>query len=436
MKRILVAVITIMFALLGLPQASAATVDVTVYSQSGELSDGDRSFLTTETAKLQFPEQVKHVHYVLLTTNDSKFNDTVEKFAKSEHPDWVSSDQKKWAPGVLIVAVGLDPRRNGIYCGDDVCAALNLDGNSHLEKSLDAGKDSFKSGRYAAGLFAMTKASLEESSGIGGWIAGGMAALGGFIALIATPIVIRRNKIKKARENFDYISKHYADVAQRFSEIDIMAHNLSSPLADEKLRREFNEVKSQFLSVHELQQRIPDLAGAADGVFAKYAKDIGKMKDATEKMKTAATNIETLSNMERGDETVRRNELSRIRVDLREATLKTQAHYLEGQRLVDLTETIDVHSPEFMNTFARLLDDTALFFKLVAEEQKLKGQEKGSVPRIYESGWAPGYGYHSYVSFTLMNTWHDDAIQAESSSSSVDSSYSSGFSGGGGSSSW
>lgn len=438
MKRLFIAFLTVLFAIASAPAAHASAVQVTVSSQSGELSAADREFLEAETAKLNLPEQVKEVHYVVFTNNKSKFNDTMEQFAREKHPDWLSEDNDKWAPGVLIVSVGLDPRRNGLYCGDDVCAALNLDGNGHLEKSLAAGKDSFKAGRYAAGLFAMTKAANQESKSSPwvGWLVGGLVGTGGLFVAVITPILLRRAKIKKARENFAFVSQHYADVAQRITEIDVMAHNLNSPLADDRLRLDFDEVRNQFLSVHELQQRIPDLAGAPNKVFAKYAKDIEKMKDATEKMRTASANIETLSKMERGDEHVRRSELSRLRVDLREATLKSSAHHLEGQRLVELTETLDVRSPDFMDTFARLLDDTTLFFKLVATEKNLKGQDSGTTPRVYESGWAPGYGYHSYVSFSLMNSWHDDAIRAESSSSSVDTSYSSGFSGGGGSSSW
>ncbi|MDU0479146.1 DUF5129 domain-containing protein [Staphylococcus chromogenes] len=434
MKRLFISLALAMFGCFCAPLAQAMPSEVTVTSQSGELSDGDREFLVTETNRLELPEQVQRVHYVVLSHNGSKFNDSMVNFAKEKHPDWLSADQQKWAPGVLVVAVGLDPRRNGMYCGEDVCAALNLNSNGHLSDSLDAGKDSFRDGRYAAGLFAMTKASLAEHketpmwgvfTGIGGAITAGLALL--FAGL-------RINRVNKARKQFAFVTEHYADVAQRFDEINVMAHNLNSPLADDTLRRDFAEVRDEFLSIHELQQRIPDLTGAPRKVFAKYASDIAKMHAATEKMKNAMDNIETLSRMERGDASVRRAELSELRIDLREAALKSTKYQSEGNRLVAFAEGMDVESEDFMDHYARLLDDTSLFFKLVAEEQNLKGQDAGETPHVYDSDWRPGYGYHNFVAFSTMNSWHSSAVATESSS--VDTSYSGGFSGGGGSSSW
>ena len=60
-------------------------------------------------------------------------------------------------------------------------------------------------------------------------------------------------------------------------------------------------------------------------------------------------------------------------------------------------------------------------------------------PHLYDSGFYVGVGYNGFVPFSAVHSWDSDATAANSSSSSsggVNSSFSSGFSGSGGSSSF
>lgn len=417
---------------------AAGSVQVSVFSDNGAL-DVDREFLEQETAKLDLPPEVTRVHYVLLSTNDDKFNDTMEQHIRATEPSMIADNDDRWANGVLISAVGLDPRRNGLYCGDDVCAALGLDKGSHLDHALDAGKDSFKNDRFGPGLLQQVSAALEEpedgNGGMWGGIIGGTAVVGGLGAMATAFVAMRKSSAKKRREQFDYVSKNYGRIGQKLQEIDVRAHSLTSPIANDELRRQWAEVRDTFLSLHDTQSRIPDLLGADDKTLRKYGKDISSMYEATTHLEQAENNIDKLWDMEHGDTATRRRELENLREDLRAARLETAQHDAEVNELLHRCEqlALRLEADNFMDDYARLLRDSAVTSGYIAKEKGFKGLDN-EAPKLHESGWRPGVGYYSYTPFVIMSTWNDEAQAA--SSTSTNTSYSSGFSGGGGSSSW
>lgn len=462
MNRLLTAFATLFFILgvsglvtpgtfggLGTPVAAAqgtktAATTVGVWSESGEL-DIDREFLENETEKLPLPDEVKHVEYLVFSENDEKFNDTVEKWVKANRPELLADSKQRWANGVLISAVGLDPRKNGIYCGDDVCSAMGLNNGRHRDYALEGGKSSFKAKRFGAGLLEQVKAANEDPSVHAakdkrdetfGWLFGGIGTLTGIGAAIGAIFYGRNQRAKRTRNKFDYISKNYGRVAGALQEIDVRAHNLTSPLANDELRKQWTEVRDTFLELHDTQSRIPDLFGADKKTLLKYSKDVGKMHLATERMEKAEENINKLFDMEHGSVDARRRELSDLRSNLREAKLETSKYDADVDELIARVEQLSqqLDSPDFMNTYAVLLADSAQVFKYVTEEKDYKGTD-GEVPKLYDKDWRPGYGYNSYVPFVTYSAWHSDAVAA-ASSSSTDTTYSSGFTGGGGSSSW
>lgn len=148
--RALSLVVTFLLTVLTAPLAHAATLPaVYVWSQGGELT-ADTGRLHSETAAIGLPPQVTEVDYLAFSHNDANFNDTVFNHAKQNKPDMLSADQRTWAPGHLIVGLGLDPHKNGLYCADDVCQAMQIDSATHLshqQQAINAGKDDFRAGR-------------------------------------------------------------------------------------------------------------------------------------------------------------------------------------------------------------------------------------------------------------------------------------------------
>lgn len=118
------------------------------------LSPEDEQRLQRDTANINAPEVVKNFHYMVFETNHENILDDVEEVLRSQYPEMI--DQSKgenghMADGVLIVGVGMDPRRAFIYSGDDVTDELMLNDDSYREELLDAMKPGVKDGNIPPG---------------------------------------------------------------------------------------------------------------------------------------------------------------------------------------------------------------------------------------------------------------------------------------------
>ncbi|WP_164546386.1 DUF5129 domain-containing protein [Corynebacterium hylobatis] len=434
--------------------AAVAAREVEVIDLAGELSATDEQLLLERTPGLELPGEVTDVAYILFAENDDNLNDTVREFGEDERSDLISAERDKWAPGALIVAVGLDPQKMGVYCGDDVCAAIGIYGEGRLDGILDRMETPLRNGNWAAGMLEGAAAAgdptaVRESSEFPAWagwaIGGGIGVLavgGGTAAVVAT----RRSQVKKAREQFDEVQRDYGRVAQELQAIDVRAHSLTSPLANDALRRQWEEVKSGFLGLNETFDRLEGLRHeSSDAEFRELQEPIATAHEQVTRMRTAEENIELLAGMEHGDAELRRRELTELHEDILEAGagiedagLRERLSLLDA-RVLDLRSRLE--APGFMDEFADLVGDHRV---LVAAAQQRLYEESGTeetsdegrrAPRVWESGWRPAYGYGNYVPFAVVHTWHSSDQQAASaSSSSATTGYSAGgFSGGGGS---
>ncbi|HKM25664.1 MAG TPA: DUF5129 domain-containing protein, partial [Corynebacterium sp.] len=138
--------------------ASVAVRGVEVLDLADELSDADEQLLLDRTPSIDLPAEVTDVTYILFPTNDDNLNDTVRYFGEDERRDLISEAGDKFAPGALIVAVGRDPQRMGVYCGDDVCDAVGIYTPGRLDGILDRMRQPLRDGNLAAGMLEGTKA--------------------------------------------------------------------------------------------------------------------------------------------------------------------------------------------------------------------------------------------------------------------------------------
>lgn len=461
MRPFLTAVTAVLLGLaaLGLaPGVSAAAVrEVEVLDLADELSAADEQFLRDRTPAIDLPAEVTDVTYILFRTNDDNLNDTVRHFGENERRDLISEAADKWAPGALIVAVGRDPQRMGVYCGDDVCDAAGIYSPGRLDGILDRMRPPLRDGNLAAGMLEGTKAvadptAVRESSEFPawiGWLLGGVAAVGGLAAAVFAWVFTRRKVTSTARGQFDTVQRDYGRVAQQLQAIDVRAHSLTSPLANDELRRQWDEVKTGFLGLNTTFDQLEGLtAGSADKEFWRRRKALATAHEQVTRLRTAEENIEQLAQMEHGDADIRRRELTdlhedilRAVSDLEDVDLKNRLSLLDD-RVLALRGRLD--APGFMDEFADLVTDHRV---LVEAAQKKLYEESGTresgdrtrhAPALWDAGWRPGYGYGNYVPYAVIHSWHASDVQAaQSSSSSATTGYSSGgFSGGGGSSSY
>lgn len=438
------------------PAPTEAGVAVGVEDDDDELSAGDRDVLRTETARLALPEQVTHVEYLVLDGDGDELNDATLGFAEDRRPDLLAPDGESWAPGRLIVAVDMGERHNGIYCGDDVCVALDLFEGPHLDGSLEAMKDPLRRGNVAAGLLAGATAAAdpsvvtepEEFPAWAGWLLGGLGVAGAG-AVGAAVVASRRKKAATAREQFDRVSREYGRVAGELNGIDVRANSLTSPLADDELRSQWEDVKTRFLELDTVMGRLGDLRPeSSDSEFRAAAGDIETAHTTVDQMARAEANIDELFRMEQGDATVRRRQVGELREDMAAAALGTTDEKLvaEARRLQDSADELarDAGAEDFMDRYARLTMDHRLVVDAIraremADVEAASDAGERRAPRIYDSDWRVGHGYGGFVPFYMVSSWHAHDVQAaqSASSSGTNTGYSSAsFSGGGGSSSF
>ncbi|GAB3695713.1 DUF5129 domain-containing protein [Corynebacterium nasicanis] len=436
--RSLIAALVLGIALLGLPPATAAADRVEVIDLADDLSDADEQLLLDRTPTIDLPAEVASVTYVLFPDNDDNLNDTVRYFGEEQRRDLISVEGDKFAPGQLIVAVGLDPRRMGVYCGDDVCDAIGFYSPGRQDGILDRMEQPLRDGNWAAGMLEGTRAVADptavretSSGGIGlwGWLLGAGAAALGLLAAVGIWIGTRRSQAQTARQQFDVVQRDYGRVAQDLQAIDVRAHSLTSPLANDQLRGQWEQVKEQFLGLNETFDQLDGLtAGSADREFRGRREAIATAHEQVEKMKTAEANIETLARMEHGDAEIRRRELTAMHEDV----LTLDAPELR-ERILALRARLD--DPRFMDDFADLVTEHRI---VVEEAQKklyadsdLDLDRDNRAPALWDSGWRPG----AYLPYGTVYAWHTadvEAAQPSTSSTSATTGYSSGgFSGGG-----
>ena len=448
-----------LFVVLLLPMAAAtaqtttATRSVEVPLRGGQLTEDDVRLLENETPDLSLPATVNRVVYLVFGSNESNLNDSLRHYAERDDRSLLSGSEDKFAPGSLIVAVGMDPRRVGVACGDDVCNAINFYGSGRMDGILDEMRVPLRQSgdpNIAAALLAGARAAgdtavvAEGDSDVSGWwILGGIS---GVAAVVTAGSLVwgQRHQRRRVREHYNHVVGNYARVASQLDSIDVRAHSLSSPLADDALRRDWEDVRTRFLATDSTVQRLSGIGDeVGDRELAGHRKEITEAYEAVRQMENAEHNIDEFFRMEHGDDTVRRRRLTELHEDLVEARTTVSDDGLRDDldgidaRVVALRETPD--APDFMDAYARIITDYRIIIEAVRKREfdDVEPDDDNPTPRLWDDSWRPGYGYYGFVPFVTVNSWHESATSSASGSSGATTGYSSGgFSGGSASGSW
>lgn len=443
------------------PAADASTTNVEISDPDDLIPDSAEDTLRAETPTIDLPDQVTEVSYIVFDEIDGNLNDYLLEWSEQNRPELVpegTDEGDSWADGQLIVAVSMGARENGIYCGDNVCSALDLFEGKHLDRALedmkpglgdDGDAPNFSIAFLSAVRTAADPSLVLEDNGPSGAVVGGIAGGIGVVALGGAGMAVvssRRKRAAKAKEQFDYVSREYGSVAQRLDQIDIRANSLSSPIADAELRRQWEQVRDEFVGVGDVVSSTGLTLSSEDAQFRAHDKEIGKAYESTRRIENAERNIERIFAMEHGDEGTRREELTTLSEDIISAQTETKDDNLRA-RLGELEAEAkqlreELAATDFMDRYADMLRAYGHLLELVRAEEmpdlEMGEKDDRHAPRIYDSNYRVGHGYAGWVPFYYMSTWHQSDVQAaqSASSSGTNTSFSSGFSGGGGSSSF
>ncbi|WP_427007411.1 DUF5129 domain-containing protein [Pseudarthrobacter sp. H2] len=116
-RKVLGVVILIGIGLVGAgPALAVRPVDVVVADRAGVL---DRNILLPAVQGIDFHEPTRVAVYTYNGTAADNLNEEVLRFARAEHPEWISADGQKWADGLFIFALDPAGRHVGTYLGED-----------------------------------------------------------------------------------------------------------------------------------------------------------------------------------------------------------------------------------------------------------------------------------------------------------------------------
>ncbi len=118
MRKVLGALLLVVIGLAGTgPAAVAVTpVDVVVEDRAGVL---DQNTLLPAVQAIEFYQPTKVAVYTYNGSASDNLNEEVLRFARAEHPEWISEDGQKWADGLFIFALDPVGRHVGTYMGED-----------------------------------------------------------------------------------------------------------------------------------------------------------------------------------------------------------------------------------------------------------------------------------------------------------------------------
>lgn len=155
MRRALAAASLVLIGLLSGPAAARAEhpVEIVVEDGAGVL---DRSKLVPAVEAIDFYEPTKVAVFTYRGSAEDNLNEEVLRFARTEHPEWISGDGQKWADGLFIFALDPDGRHVGTYMGEDRKVSL-----AQREDIQNAAKDLLRDAQWTDGTIAGIRRGAE-----------------------------------------------------------------------------------------------------------------------------------------------------------------------------------------------------------------------------------------------------------------------------------
>ncbi len=98
------------------PAVAAIPAGVVIEDRAGVL---DRNTLVPALSAVEFHEPTSVAVYTYNGSASDNLNEEVLRFARAEHPEWISPDGQKWADGLFIFALDPVGRHVGTYMGED-----------------------------------------------------------------------------------------------------------------------------------------------------------------------------------------------------------------------------------------------------------------------------------------------------------------------------
>jgi uncharacterized membrane protein YgcG len=251
--------------LLGFTAAAAAVppVSVQVEDRAGVL---DRSTLLPALEGIEFHEPTRVVVYTYNGRAEDNLNEEVLRFARTEHPEWISADGQKWADGLFIFALDPVGRHVGTYMGED--RKVSLEQRSDIQ---GAARDLLRDAQWTDGTIAGVRRAAELINQpwyqsiaflVAAWVTAGTAGLGA-----AAWLIVRAVTRSASRKEIERGDQSYTNVSM---DLEVTELNAATIPASSRYGSQVLEKHRTFLNRYNLASglanRVHALSKAALGI--------------------------------------------------------------------------------------------------------------------------------------------------------------------------
>ncbi len=155
MRRALAVASLVIIGLLSGPAVARAERPVEVVVEDGaRVLDSNKLIPAVEA--IDFYEPTKVAVFTYRGAPEDNLNEEVLRFARAEHPEWISGDGQKWADGLFIFALDPDGRHVGTYMGEDRKVSPE-----QREDIQNASKDLLRDAQWTDGTIAGIRRGAE-----------------------------------------------------------------------------------------------------------------------------------------------------------------------------------------------------------------------------------------------------------------------------------
>ena len=155
MRKVVGILVLVVIGLTGTGPAAMAVApaDIVVEDRAGVL---DQSTLRPALESIEFYQPTKVAVYTYNGSASANLNEEVLRFARAEHPEWISGDGQKWADGLFIFALDPAGRQVGTYMGEDRKVSLE-----QREDIQNAAKELLRDAQWTDGTVAGIRRGAE-----------------------------------------------------------------------------------------------------------------------------------------------------------------------------------------------------------------------------------------------------------------------------------
>lgn len=357
--------------------------------------------ITQLTYDIQFPEEVKRLAYVVFMDNESDLSRTI---ATTYPAELLSEDGKQFAPGTLIIAIGVNPKSKGIYCSPEVCEALGLNDSSHLAGARSAMDVHTSQNRYDRALLDAARAAADPEAAkdhVPMWL---KISMGWFIAMCVIAALwgvtrLLRNRQHSTAADIRWLKKNVPSIALGFKQVDLQAEALRSPLASTQLHKQWDSISKEMKEIASLVGALPDPKELGKSENRDTMEQgVSVMRNNVEGFQTACSNIEYLYALENGDPNARENELTWLSRDMRHTRSATRDNALT--LLIEGAQNLAPADPNFIHALCDLYTE---YIPFTDQLMSIKNLDKRRLPAVWDFDWHPCYSFCELQTFESLH---------------------------------